>query len=244
MANSIADQTDRHYPASENEDVVEYRAPSALAVGSLILGVLSPIYVLGSLLIIVPLLGIALALLAFRRIAASDGALVGRSLAVVGLVLATISASTVVGYSLVTRQLRSAQAAEVGREWISLVLSGDTVSAYQLMTGNPPPDPNEDFGLAGNPYNRFLESPAVKGLISFGNKASVRDEGVVGYKSGGNGKLVVRRLYTVSAPPGETDAKDRPREFSVLLQLYRTDVPGMRGMTWRAIPLEKDEASS
>ena len=164
------------------------------------MGLLSPVYVLGSLLVIVPLVGIALALLAIRRIAASDGALVGRSLAICGLAISITSATSVASYSLVTRQLRSAQAAEIGTEWLALVLQGDTVSAYELTNGAPPPDPNQpqDFGIEGNPYHRFLEGKSVQALRSLGGQPEIRDEGTVLYGAAGGGEFYVRRRYTVA----------------------------------------------
>jgi hypothetical protein len=228
--------------SDETNRLAGYQSPSALAVGSLIVGLLSPVYVLGSLLVFVPIAGIALSLLAVRRIAGSDGALVGRSLAVLGLALPITSAAAVVSYSLVTRQIRSAQAAEVGREWLNLVISGDTASAYELTSNTPPPDPkqSQEFGVQGNPYERYLEGKAVQSLRSLGGKPEIRDDGVVLYAAAGGGEFYVRRRYTVI--PDRTAASDDrgAKSISVLLQMHRTSVPGMRGMTWQAKPLDEE----
>jgi hypothetical protein len=239
MAASSQIQSADRFASGEAETVGSYRSPSALAVASLLVGLCSPVYVLGSLLVVVPLVGIALALLALRRIADSDGALFGRSLAVVGLVLSITSAAAVVSYSMVTRQLRSAQAVDVGKEWISLVLAGDTVSAYQLATGSPPPDPDQpqDFGPEGNPYHRFVEHVTVQKLLSLRGKGEIRDEGTVRYGALGDGVFIVHLRYTVIPDP---TASDSVGEFTFLLQVRRTQIPGMRGMLWRARPFDEE----
>jgi hypothetical protein len=242
MADRIPTATVHEDSAVETDEVVAYHAPSSLAVASLIVGVISPIYILGRVLIIVPLVGIALGVLALRRIAASDGALVGRSLAMAGLALSLTTASAVVSYSLVTRQLRTAQAVEVGNEWFDLVLAGDTSSAFQLSHGYPPPDPNvpQDFGVDGNPYNRFLELPSVQSLLSLRGKPEVRDEGTVRYAALGNGKFLIRRKYTVIPDRAAADSTSRPQNISLILQMNRTTALGMRGMTWRASPVVEE----
>jgi hypothetical protein len=246
MDASLQTQPTNEFAASEADAFVSYRAPSALAVGSLIVGLLSPVYVLGSLLIIVPLAGIALALLAVRRIAVSDGALVGRSLALCGLALSITSASAVVGYSLTTRQFRTAQADDIGREWLSLVLAGDTVSAYALAAGAPPPDPNQpqEFGIQGNPYERFLEGKAVKSLLSLRGKAEIRDAGIVHYRAAGGGEFYVRRRYAVIPDRAAEGSESAPGMISVLLQMHRESVSGMRGMTWRATPIDEQQPAT
>ena len=64
-----------------------YRTLSILSVVSLILGVAAPLAFFAPLLLVIPLAGIATALLAIRHIALSEGALMGRAAALVGLVL-------------------------------------------------------------------------------------------------------------------------------------------------------------
>jgi hypothetical protein len=246
MADHSHFQPADYLAANEAETVNSYHAPSALAVASLIVGLASPIYLFGPLLVVLPLFGVAISILALRSIATSDGALIGRALAIAGLFLSVTSIAAVVSYSMITRQLRTAQAAAVGKEWISFVLAGDTASAFQLSYGYPPPDPDQpqDFGPEGDPYQRFLEHPSVRPLVSLGVNVEVRDLGTFRYGALGEGRYYSRRKYVIIPERAKGETKSKPEEFAVYLHIYRTSVLGMRGMTWRVTPVEKDSPST
>jgi hypothetical protein len=230
------------YSHDEATQLAGYQSPSALAIAGLLLGLASPLCVLGLLLWAVPLVGVAVSLAALRRIAASDGALSGRPLAVAGLVLSTAVGCAVVSHATITQQLRGLQAAEVGRHWIALVLAGDTQSAYQLAIGYPPPDPNrtEDLGPEGNPYDRFVEGPVVTALLAAGTEAEVRDQGTIKYAALWGNEFVLRRRYLVTPRAASGEDGTHPREpIPVLLQMRRAEVPGKTYRTWRVTPLDE-----
>jgi hypothetical protein len=157
-------------------------------------------------------------------------------------VLATTSAAAVVSESAVTRYLRTRQAEEVGRRWISLVLDGDTKSAFQLTSGNPPPDPRrpEEFGPGGNPYRRFLELNTVKALQAAGAASTVEDLGTIRYSSQGKGEFLIRQRYRVT-PGGDRSADMADRgPFFIVLQLHRRQPPEATYLAWLAEPVELD----
>ena len=60
---------------------------SALSVVSLLLGLAAPLSLAAPLLWAIPLFGAAVAIVTMRRIASSDGTLIGRRAAVIGLAL-------------------------------------------------------------------------------------------------------------------------------------------------------------
>lgn len=220
-----------------------YQSPSALAILGLLLGLASPLCVFGKLLIAIPLVGAGVSLLALRRIAASEGELVGRPIAKIGLILSIVCGAAFVTNAAVTRQLRAPQAAEIGRQWIAFILAGNTQGAFQLTSGDPPPDLSQpqEFGPEGNPYDRFLEMPVLKALVSAGKDAVIHDQGTVRYGAQGGGEFYVRRQFTVIPQTGASEDDRRPEPIPVLLQLHRKLFFGESQMVWRVTPIEEVE---
>jgi hypothetical protein len=220
------------------EVAAPYRSISVLAVTSLLLGLASPLCMLGQVLYVVPLAGIAAAVLALRQIAASDGARVGRRAAVAGLALSIGVGSVVLSRSAVTRYLRTEQAAEVGRTWVETLLAGDSKRAFRMTTGGHYPDEDdpESFGPGGHPYHKFLEFESVKSLLAAGGDAQIDDEGTVAYSAEWGGEFYVRRQYSVTAR-STNEATAAPRSpIRILLTLHRTQLTDDTPWTWIVIP--------
>src|SRR4051794_40807962 len=75
------------FHSDDTDEAIQYRSVSALALVSLVFGLLSPLSFGMPLLIVIPLFGIGVSIVALRRIAASEGALTGSWAAIVGLFL-------------------------------------------------------------------------------------------------------------------------------------------------------------
>ncbi len=136
--------TTAYNPAFQGDDpeqTTEYSTLSVLAIISLVIGVVAPLAIVSPLLLAIPLFGIAVALLALRRIAVSEGTLAGRWAAIVGLALCIASAVGPFSHSFAQRTIRSNQAAEFGRSWIAMVTSGDSKQAFRLTVDGSRPQP-------------------------------------------------------------------------------------------------------
>lgn len=234
------------FSADDAAQVANYRTPSVLAVVSLLLGLAAPLCVLGPLLLVVPLVGAALSVAALRRIAASDGALVGARAAIVGLVLSIVCGIAVVTHASLTRQLQSGQAAEFGREWITLVLAGDIERAFGLTTFGPrfsSPPPDEPPPPGGDPFEQFVDLPVMRALSAVGEEADVLAGPAVRYAAQGDGEFMVQQEYLVT--PHTADAEEdgpRPQPIAVLLTLHRTRLPGESQTTWFVASADSGDA--
>src|SRR5436305_15202732 len=91
------------FHGDDPEQITEYRTLSVLAIISLIIGLISPVAIAAPFLLVVPFVGIAVSLLALRRIAVSGGVLAGRWAATLGLVLSLASAVVPVSHDVFQR---------------------------------------------------------------------------------------------------------------------------------------------
>src|SRR5262249_44099829 len=76
----------------------------ALAIVALLLGIAAPLSLAAPLLWAIPLFGIAVAALALVRITASEGALIGRRAAVIGLAVSVASLCAAASHSFLLRE--------------------------------------------------------------------------------------------------------------------------------------------
>jgi hypothetical protein len=117
----------------EEQAPAHYAAISKAAIGALVLGLAAPLFLASPLLIVVPLAGLALAVVALRQIAASEGELKGTWPATIGLCLATLF----LGWGLTHQVTRKAELAEQAERfadgWLALVREGKLQQADQLM---------------------------------------------------------------------------------------------------------------
>jgi hypothetical protein len=148
---------------------------SGLSVVSLLLGLASPLCLAAPLLWAIPLFGAALAMVTARRVASSDGALIGRRAAVIGLALSVASLCTAATRSIVSDQMLSQQARSIALEWFALVESGDVSTAYAYTTDStraplPPIEPGHS-APPRDPIGDFRGVPLIHFLISAGKGA-------------------------------------------------------------------------
>lgn len=225
----------------ESAALAGYQSPSVAAIAALILGLASPLAIFHPLLLVIPFVGAVVALLALSRIAASEGALVGRKAALLGLFLSLASAAGILSHDAVIRRFRVAQASEAARQWIELALAGDMERAYWLKAGVPIPDPNrpEQFGPSGvNPFVQFLDDPNVKAVMAAGPEADIRLESTIAYGEEKKGEYYVRQRYKLTPRPKPEDKQPGPpAPVNVLMQLHRTFTVGGTYNSWRAEPI-------
>ena len=217
---------------SEDDEVIQYRSVSALAVVALLLGLASPLCVIAPLLMVIPIVGAVVSFLALRQISESGGALVGRGAAIAGLVLCVVSGVAAVSRTKVTEYLRTQQAEVVAQQWFELLQSGEKEPAFRLTVrgASPPPPASPDTppdAPAEDPLAEFLHDPVVEAIQSAGQSATVQLVENIDYAAEPRGQYFVRQRFLVTPPKA---ASGEP--FDVTLTLQRARVSGERAMRW------------
>jgi hypothetical protein len=213
------------FHADDAQQVAEYRTLSALAIVSLIVGLAAPLCFAWPLLLAIPLIGVAVSVVAIRRIDSSDGALVGRWAATAGLALCVASGTAVVSRDLVTRSLRTGQAEHVGRQWIQLLVAGDIEKAFRLtvaanqrpepMPGPPEPKPEK------TPYEQFRDDPIIAKLAAAGADAQVQLAETSAYEPQPYGQFVIRQQFVVAGGGAADGEQSEPIQIVLTLQRSR-----------------------
>ena len=116
----------------EEADLKQYGAISPLAIGALLLGLFSFLALSSLLLLVVPAAAAIVALLVLRQIQASDGAIIGRTPAIVGLICALLFASIAVSSVVSRSRALEINATSFGDEWLDLVQNNELERAHQL----------------------------------------------------------------------------------------------------------------
>ena len=169
------------------DDEVAVGEISALAIVSLVFGLASPLSLAAPLLWAIPLVGAAIAIMTIRRIAASDGARVGRLAALVGLALCVGSLAAAATRSIVTELTLSYEARDVATQWLAILKSGDTRAAFDSTAAAargpapaPPPGPPAASEPVRDPLADFRDHPLVRYMATVGNETDVRFAGQQG----------------------------------------------------------------
>jgi hypothetical protein len=190
---------------------------SVLSIVSLILGLAAPLCLVAPLLFAIPIAGAAVALLAIRRIAASDGGLIGRRAAVIALGLCVASMCTSIARSTLSQQLLSHQARQVALDWFALLQAGDAEQAFDMTVTSAqppaPPHPGESGSGADEPLSpleMFRQQSVVNFLLDQAAGVKVRyiqdldyDPGVAGMAQFGQ-QFAVERVEQSGGIPSIT----------------------------------------
>jgi hypothetical protein len=128
VSNLLAD------PPHNADELAQYRSLSTLAIAALVLGLFSPLAFLGPLGIAVPLVAIAVALLALAHIKAARDSLTGRPLALAAIALAVVFAAAALSRAYVRDTLSIRIVAEPARRWMELLSTGRIDDALDVLT--------------------------------------------------------------------------------------------------------------
>jgi hypothetical protein len=214
---------------SSDLEQTEYHSLSPLAVVGLILGLIAPVAFLSPLLVLVPLAGAVVSWFALRQIATSDGSIVGRTAAVVGLVLSLICATAIPAQALALRWFTSRQARPIAMEWFAQLAKNDPYSAVE-MTNHPAgrlasgPNLADQYISSEALYKSlqtFVTDPAVRALLALGDRATVRYYSDTGFTSAAGGRVQIGQIYAVTY---RQSPDERPISFFVQLALEK--LPG------------------
>jgi hypothetical protein len=215
------------------EDEPTYRSLSVLAVVALIAGLLAPLALVAPLLLAIPLFGIGAAAIALRQISASEGAMIGRAVALVGLAFSIAMIGAVFTRTELSRTLLSSQARETGAEWFARLQSGDAEGAFRLtrdsLRPTPPPD---DPASAPKPYDLFRAQPVVDFLLAHGDHVHVHYDGDVEPGDGPFDQYQVVQQYTL-----EDSHHGEPILVNLVLQRSKLD----NELRWIVMNFESDQ---
>lgn len=215
------------------DDEPTYRSISVMALVSLLLGITAPLCVMAPLLFVLPIAGIVLALLALRNIATSDGTLIGRTAALIGLALSIASICMTVARAKVSEEMLSQQARATAMEWIELLQAGNTDEAFEMTSARrkspPPPSPlnAESSQPASKPIDEFRANPVMHFLVQHAQDADVHYVGDTAFEPGIRGAAMIAQEYDVAASQ-EPDGKSPTR-----IQLALERVRGPAGTPWQ-----------
>jgi hypothetical protein len=233
------------FHGDDPEQTTDYRTLSVLAIISLILGLISPVAVAAPFLLVVPFIGIAVSLLALRRIAVSGGVLAGRWAATIGLVLSIASAVVPISKDFVQRSIRVHQAEDFGRDWVAMVTSGHLKQAFGLtVDANQPQSPPTEPGAPPkvNPYDLFVNQSIIKSLQAAGANADIRIRETLDYQATTYRSIAVRQLYAVTPATSAAGAGGQPIEF--VLSVRRGTLPRENMSRWMVYRIDPPNAAA
>jgi hypothetical protein len=236
MDSTITTTAPAHSPAFHSDDqpeVSEYRTISALAIVALVFGLAAPFCFWAPFLMVIPLVGAGLAIVALRRIDESGGTLMGRGVALSVLALSLASATASISHDRVTRHLRSNQAEVLARQWINLLLNGRTQVAFGLTVDGArppaPPAPGEPPPKE-SPLQRFTKDPVVTALVAAGPDSTIRFERTSSYTPLSSHQVVVEQEYSVA--PAAVHGSQPSQPVGVVLDLQRSHLAGEKSLHW------------
>jgi hypothetical protein len=252
-----------HLTDHDDATVDEYRAVSGWAVASLVLGLLAPVALVDIWLVLIPLLGIVVALIALARIAVFSPALTGRNAAVAGLFLSVLSVSAAGADHVVYWRAVDREGRRFAKAWFGFLANEELYKAYQLTLTpgkrQPEPEPNDNAPEQAEPQedvfqperefpreNEFMEEgpeaygkqAVVRALLGLGKRAQVeyRETEATGRDSY---SVFVRQVFAVSSD----DAERGEMTFLVRLVMQRLSLePG--SAAWRMANVEFVEGTA
>lgn len=170
-------QPQGHEPRFESFDPTEeipYQALSGLAVVALLVGLLSWIAFLSPALVVVPLAGFLLSAVALTRIARQSPALIGRKVALAGLVLSLLFGIAAPAERSTYRWLLRREARQVAFQWFDYLRNDQPSDAMGLSIDPLARRPMQEYLLYREELTSFVAVPAVRAILALGEKAVVR----------------------------------------------------------------------
>jgi hypothetical protein len=211
-----------------------YHSVSALAIVSLVIGLLSPLAFVHPLLWALPIAGIALAWAAIARIDRSEGALIGRRAAIVGLAVSLFCGLGAVTQATSRRLWLAYRAERVAERFLELLREGKKYEAHQLWTrpqyrflpGGDYKALYADNSAADEDYKQFLKREVISDLLALGQRAEIEHQRTRLASTGPDVDYVM--VYYRMSGPTNTGPIDKEIRFDIeRLQDEQT------GVRWR-----------
>jgi hypothetical protein len=232
------------FHSDDVEHVANYYAVSVLALISLLIGLMAPLYVLSKAFLLLPLGGIAISLLALRRISLSEGRLAGRWAASIGLTLCVASGAAGLTRDFAFRYGRTNQAKQFASSWLALVASNDLERAFKATYNGARPLAPPEPGVPPpekTPYETFVSDPLIQQIVAAGKDADIRYVDTLGFAPQTRQDVFIRQEFAIS-PAVETAQADAVEPVQVYLSLQRSRFRGDRDSRWLVTRYEPADA--
>jgi hypothetical protein len=233
MSETFAESPHQH----SGEPELEYRSVEPSAIGGLILGLLSPLALLSSILWLVPLFGIAANALALRRLR-QDPNRVGRSAALVGLGLSVLFGVVPVAQIATEYVVLKDQPRELADQFLDYLRHDEPRKAIMLRSVpdfRKALDNDEAVKLffrnnqeAKNDLAKFVQLPVARTLLALGERADIRFLATMGAGARGD-RAQVSYWYTVTFD----DEQGKKKTFLVGLLMERKPTENPELHPWR-----------
>lgn len=223
-------------PNRSEQQPLEYRAISGLAIVALVFGFLSFAALLGPVMWFVPVLAAVLAVTAMRRIKASEGELTGWNIAFLALLLAVLFGVAGPAREISIKYWLRARARFVVDQYLDLLQKGDTYAAHQLTLPGVQRKPRgpglqkvyETDEELKKRYDEFVATEPAKTMIELGKKARV-DHEKTELVGGGSGREELAVVYRI----GDAGAGAPTKEFDV--HVRRSPGPAAYNDQWQIV---------
>jgi hypothetical protein len=205
---STASPPQPHLP--DEQPVNQYRSVAPLAIVAVGVGLASALILVSPLLAPIPVAGIVAAVAALRSIGASQGQLVGRAPAIVGLSLATFFLALGLARHLSRQSVLEQRARETSDVFIGLLQEGKTKEAHQfrqsaslrITAPEAIAEHYEKNADAAKELQSFVSTSPVRDLIGRGKQADVQFEQIVSATRDSQADTLVLKYSFVPAGGG------------------------------------------
>lgn len=226
----------------ELDELPEFRTISATAVIGFILALFSPLVLVRALLIVVPVAAAVTCVLALTRIHRSEGRLMGKTPAVIGLGIACFFAAAVPAQHVAWRRALHARAAPIAMAWLEALQQQKPHVAHQLTKSDLSRRSLTDAlwryyrsdRAAARELQEFVDRPAVRFLLTLGDATEIRpyEPAVIDIITPTT--QLVTQHYAVTY-----DDPDAGRTtFFVAVTLERREATSSAGEQWRVTDFE------
>ncbi|MCA9188239.1 MAG: DUF4190 domain-containing protein [Pirellulaceae bacterium] len=221
--------------SDHGSEVEQYSALSMFALLALVLGVASILTLVHPLAWILPCLACLSGGLALRKIASSDGALTGRALAVIGIVLAVFFGCWSVTQAVVNKTLVEQQCRSFAEHWLRTVTSASPEEAHYWILNafdRPAGGVNvqkfyQESTEQGKQLTNWLGEPSVAALRKLGTEGQWQFTRIVSIQVSPTGVYYQLRYQWVPASNAAdvtywevtVHRVERPKEKRILWQI-------------------------
>jgi hypothetical protein len=224
-----------------DDDLAAYRPLSRMAIVGLLTGLASFLALAHPVLWVVPPLAGLFCWWGLRNIRVSDGALIGRSAAIAGIMLAMFFAAAAISNFSLRRAVTRQQAEAMADKWIQLVEAGALQHAHQwvlpYVSREAPGVPLQDYyeseeGRTG--YSSFLKDDPGKSLSQMTEEDRIEKLGCIDV-------AITRRNRFVNFQYRLIRAGQEPMDFGLIVRRF-TD-PDTSFHSWTARPYMPEDES-
>jgi hypothetical protein len=230
--------------AKEVDELPEYRSVSGAAIVGLLLALFSPLALVRTLLIGIPIAAAVLCLVALWRIRAADGHRVGKTPAVIGLGLSCLFAAAAPAQVIAYNRAVHARATPIALAWLEALQRREPHKAHQLtkpdLTRLPLTDDLWPFYVrdeaAGRELQELVDDPAIRFLLTLGEDAQIRLYEPYAVVTMTSSSELITPLFAVTYEDPEAGRTT----FFLTVGIERRDPASGSGEEWRVLNFAGD----